>query len=134
MFDKKPLYFYRFSPIKVVEIEIDLSGGTNQLTPIFWDPQNQIPEKMPMVGQYSPEIHTHELKQILENLGIDTFNYTTSKTKSWSRQDKVGTGFEKENLYLLDLIKKNIGDRNPADFLSLRKKSMGKNGKKSRRK
>ena len=119
--------FYRFSPIKITEIEIDLSNGSNQVTDIFWNPQNQESEKMPIIGNFAPSLNIDELKLIIENLGINNpYDYTTNKNKSWSTTDKLTTGFNSEKDYFLDLIQKNIGDSNPAHLLSLRNKSLGK--------
>jgi hypothetical protein len=119
--------FYRFSPIKVAEIEIDITTKTPIVTDIFWNLENTDFEVMPLTGKFAPNITIEESKVILENLGIDNlYPYTTTKSKSWSTQDKILTNFQSEREYLLQFIQNSIGDKNPADLLTLRSKSLGK--------
>jgi len=113
--------FYRFSPIKVVEVQIELNEKGNIISDVFWNLSNTEVEKMPM-----DVLTKEECKLVLENLGVNIYSYTTSKSKSWSKSDKKNTGFENELDYLKVLIKNSISDKNLADYISIRKKSLGK--------
>jgi hypothetical protein len=118
--------FYRFSPVKVAEIMIDLKEGESIVTDIFWNPLSEEVEKMPVDGKYAPSLNKEELKLVLENLEVDIYSYTKSKSKSWSKIDKDSTGFESELDYLKNLVKSSISDKNLSDFISIRNKSLGK--------
>lgn len=125
--------FYRFSPVKVVEIMIDLKEGESTVTDIFWNTSNEEVEKMPIDGKYAPPLNKEELKLVLENLEVDIYSYTGSKSKSWSKADKDLTGFESEGEYLKSLVKSSISDKNLADFISIRNKSLNKDRGKTTR-
>jgi hypothetical protein len=118
--------FYRFSPVKVVEVMIELKEGESIISDIFWNPLSEEVEKMPVDGRYAPSLKKEEVKLVLENLEVDIYSYTKSKSKSWSKIDKDLTGFESEGEYLKNLVKSSIGDKNLADFISIRNKSLGK--------
>jgi hypothetical protein len=118
--------FYRFSPIKVVEVMIELKDGDSVVTDIFWNLSNIEIEKMPSTGIYAPSLTKDELKDVLENLGVNVYSYTDSKTKSWSKNDKILSGYKSEIDYLKNLVNNSIKDNNLADYLSIRKKSLGK--------
>lgn len=119
--------FYRFSPIKVVEVMIELKDGDSVVTDIFWNLSNIEIEKMPSTGRYAPSLTKEELKVVLENLEVNVYSYTDSKSKSWSKKDKKLSGYESEIEYLKNLVEISITDKNLADYISIRKKSLGKN-------
>lgn len=118
--------FYRFSPVKVAEVMIELKEDESIVNDIFWNPLNEEVEKMPVDGKYSPSLNKEEIKSVLEDLEVDIYSYSKSKSKSWSKADKDLTGFESELEYLKKLVKSSIGDKNLADFISIRNKSLGK--------
>jgi hypothetical protein len=113
--------FYRFSPIKVIEILIDIEN--NNIESIFWNLENQNLEKMPLVGKYAPGLTTEEYLSIFENMGIETYDYQKN-TKSWTKKDKEITGCNSDLEYFRKrLLNLNI-DITP--YLNQRKKAHGK--------
>lgn len=123
--------FWRFSPVKVVEVSIDISTDKNIVSSVFFNLENTEVEKAPITGKNSEwfeALSKEECKSVLtEGFKLENiYPYTKSKSKSWSKKDKLETKTETESSYLKNLIKSQIGDANVADYLTIRDKALGK--------
>jgi hypothetical protein len=125
--------FYRFSPIKICEFIIDISGENTNIIDVFWNLESDRVEDLPLDGKYSPNLTKDELISIFENMQINPYGYTSDKKKSWSKADVKSTGFDSEVTYLLNSLKNISNGKNISEYLSIRKKSHGKDRGKTER-